>query len=356
MRTEYCKITGEKENNSRIIEKAAAIIREGGLVAIPTETVYGLAGSALISASAEKIFAAKGRPSDNPLIVHISEPREAEAFAHTNSTFYALAERFMPGALTIILPKKDCIPMSVTGGLDTVAIRCPEHPIAREIIRVSGHPIAAPSANRSGIPSPTTGAHVLADMDGRIDMIVDGGPCDIGVESTVITLTESDDGKAGCIILRPGAVTQEMLAEVLSNVTVAASVIDPNLVVGEKALSPGMKYKHYAPHAEVVLIQGSDEDFRRFVIKNACGTYGILAFAEYRDEAEKTFAESKSRGVFLSLGNNETEANQRLFLLLREADEQQLSTIYTRLPSKSGKALAFYNRIIRAAGGKITTP
>ncbi len=356
MITEYCTITGNAAGDSEIIRRAGKIIREGGLVAIPTETVYGLAGSALIAASAEKIFAAKGRPSDNPLIVHIAEPGEAEAIAHTNPTFYTLAERFMPGPLTIILPKKDCVPSTVTGGLDTVAIRCPEHSIAREIIRRSGHPIAAPSANRSGLPSPTTGAHVLADMDGRIDMIIDGGPCDIGVESTVITLTEGEGGACGCVILRPGAVTKEMLAEVLSDVTVAASVIDPNLALGEKVLSPGMKYKHYAPAAEVVVIQGSFETFWRYIRENAGGTYGILAFDVWRETAEKAFAEIEGQGVFLSMGSSAAEANQRLFLLLREADEQQLNTVYTHLPPRSGKALAFYNRIIRAAGGKITTP
>ncbi len=345
MITEYCKITGNSETDSLIIRKAAEIIRGGGLVAIPTETVYGLAGSALIPESAEKIFAAKGRPSDNPLIVHISEPREAEAFAHTCPAFYTLAEQFMPGPLTIILPKKDCIPKSVTGGLNTVAIRCPEHPIARAIIKESGHPIAAPSANRSGIPSPTTGEHVRADMDGRIDMIVDGGSCSIGVESTVITLTED-----GCIILRPGAVTEEMLSAYLPHVTVAASVIDPNLVKGEAVLSPGMKYKHYAPTAEVILLDGADEAFRGYVTSHASERFGILASAEYRG-----FAESIGEGaVFLSLGGSTKEANQRLFGLLREADEKGLSVIYAKCPPRDGEGLAFFNRIIRAAGGKLT--
>jgi len=334
-------MTGNSEEDSRIIKKAGEIIRKGGLVAIPTETVYGLAGSALIAESAEKIFAAKGRPSDNPLIVHISSPEEAERFAYTNDAFYALAKRFMPGPLTIILPKKECIPRSVTGGLDTVAIRCPNHPIARAIIRESGHPIAAPSANRSGIPSPTTGEHVRADMDGRIDMIIDGGSCDIGLESTVITVK---DGK--CIILRPGAVTAEMLSEICSEVSVASSVIDPNLAEKEKPLSPGMKYKHYAPKAEVILVDGNEDDFFRFISENGVGEYGVMVSVDKKDRV--------SEGVFLSLGEGVKEASKRLFMLLREADEKNLTAVYAMLPPKTDEYLAFYNRIIRAAGGKIT--
>ncbi len=341
MVTEYCKMTGDPIEDARVIKKAAEIIREGGLVAIPTETVYGLAGSALIAESAEKIFAAKGRPGDNPLIVHISEPEEAEKFAYTNETFYALAKRFMPGPLTIILPKKDCIPSSVTGGLDTVAIRCPKHPVAQAIIRESGHPIAAPSANRSGIPSPTTGEHVKADMDGRIDMIVDGGSCDIGLESTVVVVKNGE-----CVILRPGEITAEMLSEVCDKVSVAESVINPNLVAKEKVLSPGMKYKHYAPKAEVILVDGDEDAFFRYVKENAVGNYGVMVSSDKKDRVEG--------GTFLSLGDSVKEASQRLFLLLRQADEMNLSAIYALLPPKTDQYLAFYNRIIRAAGGKIT--
>ncbi len=341
MVTEYCKMTGNTETDTQIIKKAAEIIRTGGLVAIPTETVYGLAGSALISGSAEKIFAAKGRPSDNPLIVHISEPADAEKFAYTNDTFYALAKRFMPGPLTVILPKKDCIPQSVTGGLDTVAIRCPAHPVAQAIIRESGHPIAAPSANRSGIPSPTTGEHVRSDMDGRIEMIVDGGSCSIGLESTVVSVKGDD-----CIILRPGEITAEMLSEVCKNVSVAESVINPNLADKEKPLSPGMKYKHYAPKAEVILINGEEDDFFRYVKENAAGNYGVMVSSHMKDRV--------GDGVFLSLGSSVHEASQRLFMLLREADEKKLTAIYAMLPPKTDEYLAFYNRIIRAAGGKIT--
>lgn len=338
--TEYCKMTGKPEEDSRIIKQAAEIIAGGGLVAIPTETVYGLAGSALIASSAEKIFAAKGRPSDNPLIVHISAPEDAERFAYTNETYYALAKRFMPGPLTVVLPKRDCIPMSVTGGLDTVAIRCPNHPVAQAIIRESGHPIAAPSANRSGIPSPTTGEHVRADMDGRIDMIIDGGPCAIGLESTVIAVNEGN-----CTILRPGDITAEMLSEVCGTVSVAKAVVDPSLAEKGKVLSPGMKYKHYAPNAEVVLVDADEDSFFRYVEEHGIGRYGVMVSADKKERVT---------GEFLSLGKSVKEASQRLFMLLREADEKKLTAVYAMLPPKTDEYLAFYNRIIRAAGGKIT--
>jgi len=341
MITEYCKITDIPEIDTGIIKKAAKIIREGGLVAIPTETVYGLAGSALNAESAAKIYEAKGRPADNPLIVHISEPAEAERIAYTSEIYYALAEKFMPGPLTVILPKKECIPDSVTAGLETVAIRCPSNRIAQAIIRESGHPIAAPSANRSGIPSPTAGEHVKNDMDGRIDMIVDGGSCDIGLESTVVAIKDNT-----CIILRPGAVTAEMLSSVCSSVTVAKAVTDPALSASEKPLSPGMKYKHYAPKAEVVLVDADDEDFLRYIQANASGKFAILTT---NDKAGYFTA-----GTLLLLGNNVKEASQRLFMLLRQADEMNLTAIYAQLPPQTDEYLAFYNRIIRAAGGRIT--
>ena len=272
MNTEFYKITGNKEEDDRIIAHAADIIRAGGLVAVPTETVYGLAGSALLSESAEKIYAAKGRPADNPLIVHIAKPEDAEKIAYPNELYYKLAERFMPGPLTVILKKKDCIPSTVTAGLDTVAIRCPSNPIAHQLIEVSEHPIAAPSANRSGIPSPTTAEHVREDMDGRIDMILDGGACEIGLESTVIRL----DGDDACTILRPGAITAEQLAGICRAVTISKAVIEPSLDDDLKPESPGMKYKHYAPKAEVILIDAPENEFMQYVHENASGKYGLL--------------------------------------------------------------------------------
>ncbi len=324
------------------IAKAAEWIQKGELVGIPTETVYGLAGSALYGEAATKIYAAKGRPSDNPLIVHVADPVEAENIAHTCPLYYDLAKAYMPGPLTVILPKKVCIPDAVSGGLATVAIRCPAHPAARELIRVSGHPIAAPSANSSGKPSPTTAAHVYEDLQGKIPLILDGGPCDIGVESTVIALTDH-----GCTVLRPGAVTEEMLAVVCGEVTMAEAVTDPGKA-GDKPLSPGMKYKHYSPQCAVLLVDAPDsESYIRYVNDHAAERTGALV-----TEGEIAALQGV---VPLSLGEDEDEAEhaRRLFALLREADERALVTLYARLPAEHGIALAYYNRIIRAAGGNI---
>ncbi len=341
MKTEYLKITGTPSDND-IINKAAEVIKSGGIVAIPTETVYGLAGSALIESSAEKIYMAKGRPADNPLIVHIAYPEDAEKIAYPTETFYKLAKKFMPGPLTVILKKRDIIPSTVTAGLDTVGIRCPSNPIAHKLIEVSGHPIAAPSANRSGIPSHTTAGHVLADMDGRIDMIIDGGDCEFGLESTVIKLDGND-----CVILRPGAVTADMLAEVCDKVVVSPAVVEPSLANNIKPESPGMKYKHYAPKADVNLIDADEDAFVNYVRENAHGKYGLLV----PNEDAGYF----SGGVMLLLGprGDAKEASRRLFSLLRRADELNLETVYAKLPSASGEYLAFYNRIVRAAGCKI---
>ena len=220
-----------------ILKKAAALLNSGELVAIPTETVYGLGANAFDKNACLNIFKAKGRPGDNPLIVHIARPEDAEKIAYTNPLYYKLADKLMPGPLTIILPKKDVIPSEVTAGLDSVAIRCPVHPVASALIEMAGVPIAAPSANSSGKPSPTTAGHVFDDMAGKIPLILDGGVCDVGVESTVIKITENE-----IILLRPGAVTLEMLKEFCENVSVAGAVKE-ELKAGEKPLSPGMKYQ-----------------------------------------------------------------------------------------------------------------
>ena len=346
MKTEFLKITGHAADDEAILARAAEVIRRGGLVAVPTETVYGLAGSALLAESAEKIYAAKGRPADNPLIVHIAKPEDAETIAYTNELYYALAKRFMPGPLTIILPKKDIIPSTVTAGMNTVGIRCPSNPVAHALIEVSGHPIAAPSANRSGIPSPTNAVHVLEDMDGRIDMILDGGDCEIGLESTVIKLDE--DG-SGCTILRPGAVTADMLSQVCAKVTISRAVIEPSLANDIKPESPGMKYKHYAPKAEVVLIDAPEDVFVNFVRRDSASIrrYGIFV----SNENTGYF----TGGVMLLTGprNDAKEASRRLFSLLRRADEMELEKVYALLPPASGEYLAYYNRIVRAAGCRI---
>ena len=339
--TEFYTLGSDPAADEAALERAAAIIRGGGLVGMPTETVYGLGASALSAQAAEKIYAAKGRPSDNPLIVHVAFPEEAETIAHTSELYYALAKRFMPGPLTVILPKKDTVPAGVTGGLNTVAVRCPSHPAAHALIRKAGVPIAAPSANRSGSPSPTTAQHVLRDMDGRIDMILDGGPCEIGLESTVIRLT-----KDGCEILRPGAVTEFMLAEVAGSVSVAKAVIDPALA-GDKPLSPGMKYKHYSPNAEVVLVDGNDTQFAEYVRTHITDREAVAAA-----DSEADYFDFCNR---LSCGQtaNAEDASRALFSLLREADDLKYTRVYIQLPPPEGGYLALYNRLIRAAGGRI---
>ncbi len=341
MITEYIKLTEHPSVADENIRRAGETLRNGGLVAFPTETVYGLGASAFSSEAAAKIYAAKGRPSDNPLIVHVAEPSEAETISVVPPVYYRLAEAFMPGPLTVILPKKNCIPDGVTGGLDSVAVRCPSHPVARALIRAAGVPIAAPSANRSGSPSPTTAQHVFADMDGRIEMILDGGSCEIGLESTVIKLTED-----GCVILRPGAVTEVMLARVCGSVTVAKAVIDPS-ETGDKPLSPGMKYKHYAPSAQVVLVDASVDAFIKYVWESIAPSEAVAAPDDSRE---------KFLGMHvLSMGESASAAVQSrtLFASLREADARGYTRIYMKLPPAEGEYLALYNRLIRAAGGKI---
>ena len=322
------------------IQEAAEILRRGGLVVFPTETVYGLGGNATDGEAAKAIYAAKGRPSDNPLIIHVASPEDAEPYAVTSDAYYRLARRFMPGPLTVILPKKDTIPLSVTGGLDSVAVRCPAHPVARALIRAAGVPIAAPSANRSGKPSPTCAAHVIEDLLGRVDMILDGGDCEVGLESTIVKL-EGDSG----ILLRPGAVTPDDLKEVLSTLTVSKAVTAA-LGEGERVLSPGMKYRHYAPSAPLTLLEGNEDAVRAFLVEKAKEVgVGILCFEEEIPLMPKNatlFPVGKSADL-------EAQAH-RLFAALRDADNaSNIRQLYAHLPSKTGLGLALYNRAIRAA-------
>ncbi|MBO5374654.1 MAG: threonylcarbamoyl-AMP synthase [Clostridia bacterium] len=329
------------EENESALRKASQIIRDGGLVGIPTETVYGLGASAFDARACLEIFKAKGRPADNPLIVHISKPSEAEQIAHTSSLYYKLAERFMPGPLTIIMPKRDIIPSEVTAGLDSVAVRCPVHRVARRIIELSGVPIAAPSANKSGRPSPTTAQHVFNDMNGEIPLIIDAGACEVGVESTVIKITENE-----IILLRPGAITVEMLSEICENVSVSSAVTE-ELKAGEVALSPGMKYKHYAPSASLYLV-ADDIDFISLVRERALSeNCAIMCYDEEINDLCSI--------TLLPIGKRDDieEQTRRLFDALRRADEIGASTIYAHLPSKNGKSLALYNRMIRASAHKI---
>ena len=324
--------------DAKALSEAADILRDGGLVVFPTETVYGLGGDGTNADAAKKIYLAKGRPSDNPLIIHISNPEDAESYAITNDTYYRLAKSFMPGPLTVILPKKDTIPLSVTGGLDSVAIRCPSHPIARQLISATGRPIAAPSANLSGKPSPTCARHVIDDLCGRVDMIIDGGSCEIGLESTIIKL----DGDTATL-LRPGAITADGLRCVCKDVKIAPAVLE-QLKENERPLSPGMKYRHYAPSVPLILVDGSDKNVTAFL--KAEQTQKKCAILCYHEEM--ALLENKNIIDIGSSQDLDTQA-QTLFSALRDADALGVDIIYAHLPDKSGIGLALYNRMIRAA-------
>lgn len=342
MNTEIFQIKDLRKDKDKL-EKAAKILKRGGLVAIPTETVYGLAADCLNQQAVAGIFAAKGRPGDNPLIVHLADIADACRYAgQLPDSFYRLAERFCPGPLTMIVPKGDCVPFITSGGLDTVALRFPAHPVARELIRLSGCGLAAPSANRSGSPSPTTAQHCIQDMSGRIDAVVDGGNCPIGVESTVVSLV-GDKVR----LLRPGAVTPQQLAEVVGEVEIDPAVTR-QLEKDVQAASPGMKYKHYAPSAKVVIVQGSPEEYRRFV--NDAEGKGVVAlcFAEDAPFLSKPC-------VVMGREGDELSQAQGLFACLRRLDELGARLAYARCPSREGMGLAVYNRLLRAAAFETVT-
>ncbi len=318
-----------------LLSAVGAILRGGGIVGIPTETVYGLAANAFDGKAVAKIFKAKGRPQDNPLIVHISDISQLDSVvSHIPSSAYALAEKFWPGPLSIIMPKSDRIPDEVSCGLDTVAVRMPSHPAARDIISAAGVPLAAPSANLSGSPSPTTAQHVVDDMWGRADAIVDGGMCDVGVESTVVSLVGEKPR-----LLRPGGVSLEQLESVLGEVEVDSAVL-AELEPGQKAASPGMKYKHYSPKARVIIIKGSFDNYKRFVKgKKDCAA---LCFDGEGDELDIPFIE---------IGREHDSSAQAhlIFDALRRLDEMGVQTAYARCPDTDGVGLAVINRLLRAA-------
>ncbi len=330
------------KDNVKDIRTAGEILINGGLVGIPTETVYGLAADALNPAAVASIFKAKGRPMDNPLIVHIADIGDIERFSLVSEfpeKARALAEKFWSGPLTMILPKGKTIPDEVSAGLDTVAIRFPEHKTAQAIIRAARTPLAAPSANLSGSPSPTTAEHVMNDLGGRIDAVVDGGECRVGLESTVITLA-ADTPR----LLRPGGITVEQLESVIGKIDVDDAVLH-RLRDGEKAASPGMKYKHYAPKARVVLVRG--DGFCDFVNKNADDKTAALCYSE---DADKINAETFVLG---SMTDCDSQAHE-LFGALREIDrEGDIGVVYARCPEPTGVGMAVYNRLIRAAGFEV---
>lgn len=336
--TVHIRLDPENFDDMQLLPAAEAI-RRGGLVIFPTETVYGIGGDATNASSAEKIYAAKGRPSDNPLIIHISDPQNAEPYCFTTPLYYKLASSFMPGPLTVIMKKKDTIPSCVTGGLDSVAVRCPSHPVANSLIRLAGVPIAAPSANISGRPSPTKAEHASRDLDGRVDFIIDGGECRFGVESTIVRI----DGDDSLTLLRPGAITCDALRCVAKTVNVAPAVTGM-LKADERPLSPGMKYRHYAPSKPLKLVGGSEADKIRF-FRHAHETEDCIIICY--DEQEPLLHSGKI--ITIGAGYDLETQMHRIFSALRESDDITADVIYANLPDTDGLGLALYNRLIRAA-------
>ena len=346
MNTEIVALSSDINEYTAQINRAADIIKSGGLVVFPTETVYGLGADATSAKAAKSIYAAKGRPSDNPLIIHISTPEEAELYTYTNDTYYKLAKAFMPGPLTVILKSKETIPLETRAGLDTVAVRCPEMKCARDLIRASGVPIAAPSANLSGSPSPTTASHVIDDMQGRVDMILDGGESDFGLESTIVKI--EDDGTL--TLLRPGKITPEDLALVTLDVKIA-NAVKAKLEEGERVLSPGMKYRHYAPKSPLVLVDGTREALADFIRSESRANACVIC---YEEDVFFFKNELSSVSIFSFGKKNDLDAQAHaLFSLLREIDKEPFDYIYAPLPATDGVGLALYNRMIRAAAHTI---
>lgn len=345
MNTKIIRIEKENDGMDEQLTEAAEILRSGGLVAFPTETVYGLGANALDAAASAKIYAAKGRPSDNPLIAHISSMEELPAIVkEIPEAGRKLAEKYWPGPLTLIFPKKDVVPYGTTGGLDTVAVRMPSEKIANRLIRLAGVPIAAPSANTSGRPSPTKAEHVIEDMDGKIDMIIDGGEVGIGVESTIVDVS----GKIPTL-LRPGAVTMEMLKETLGEVEIDPAILKP-MAEGVKPKAPGMKYRHYAPAAEMTLVEGELEQVVKYIndqTKEALASgkrVGIICTEESRGFYPD--------GILEVIGSREQEETvaHNLFAVLRNFDEKKVDCIFSESFSKDRLGQAIMNRLCKAAG------
>ena len=327
--------TYDINNDLADIQVAADILKNGGIVAIPTETVYGLAADAFNEEAVKNVYKAKGRPSNNPFIVHISSFEQIYLLAKdVPESAKKLADKFWPGPLTIILPKRDEVPLATSGGLDTIAIRFPSHAVANKIIELSC-PLAAPSANISGFPSPTAFEHVEADMTGRADAVCDGGDCDVGVESTVISLATPVP-----ILCRPGGVTLEQLKDVLGEVDVADSILKP-MKEGDVAPSPGMMYKHYSPNAKLTVVRGNLKEFKSY--SDSSDADAVMCF-----EGEEEYFKNK---ITVTFGREDDPLSQaqRLFFALRELDEKGADKVIVRSPSKDGVGLAVCNRLYRAA-------
>ncbi|MBR4282706.1 MAG: threonylcarbamoyl-AMP synthase [Clostridia bacterium] len=330
--------------NNEGINTASALLKSGEVVGIPTETVYGLAADAMNVDAIKKIYEAKGRPSDNPLIVHISKFEELFGLVESiPQCLKLLADKFWPGPLTMIFERKDTVPKEVAPNLNTVAVRMPSHPIARAVIEASGTPLAAPSANLSGSPSPTTASHVMNDMDGRIPAVLDGGECEVGVESTVLFVA---NGKPR--LLRPGGITVEQIESVIGEIDIDPSVVSD--VFTENVASPGMKYKHYSPKAKVIVVDACSDVFASYVNKyqNEDNIYALC----FDEDIEKLNI------PYLAVGSKDTQGDyaKALFSALRDLDDKGAKVIYAHCPDKSGIGLAVYNRLIRAAAFKVITP
>ncbi|MBR0516042.1 MAG: threonylcarbamoyl-AMP synthase [Eubacterium sp.] len=343
----------KKTTENDAFSMASDILRNGGLVAFPTETVYGLGGNALDPRASEKIYAAKGRPSDNPLIVHIADRADvAELASEIPPIAEKLMDRFWPGPMTIIFNKKDIVPKETTGGLDTVAIRMPSHPDAARLIRESGVYIAAPSANASGRPSPSTAQHVEEDLSGRIDMILDGGPVDIGIESSIIDVTGDVP-----VILRPGFITRKDFSELIGEVYIDPAIIKPDPTLRPKA--PGMKYTHYAPKGSLTIIE--DKASPAEVTENVISTINRLAaeaaaegkkvaVLTTRDQADKYSSENI---ILLGEGASGEEVAKHLYSALRECDDIGAELIYSESFNRDELGGAIMNRLLKAAGQKL---
>lgn len=351
MKTEVVAISrpelGLTDEEDAALRRAGAVLKEGGLVAFPTETVYGLGGDGLNRESSKKIYAAKGRPSDNPLIVHICKFEDIFEIAQAvPETARKLADAFWPGPLTMILPKSARVPAETTGGLDTVAVRFPSHPVARKLIEYGGGYVAAPSANLSGKPSPTEAVYVVEDMGGRVDMIIDGGAVGIGLESTIVDLTAGRPQ-----ILRPGFVTEEMLSAVLGKVDTDVTIMKPDS--GRAPRAPGMKYRHYAPQGELVLVEGEPGRVAAYINEQTAADKekgfktGVIAVSEtagrYRADAVKC----------LGSRSDEESIARGLFTALRQFDDEKIDKIYSESFPDRGLGQAIMNRLLKAAGHRV---
>ena len=323
-----------KRLSQQDIQTAADLLRAGGLVGIPTETVYGLGANGLDPAAVGRIFQAKGRPQDNPLILHIPGADWLERYCRDiPAAAYELARRFWPGPLTMVLRRRDNVPDQVTAGLDTVGMRCPAHPLCRAVIQAADVPVAAPSGNTSGRPSPTTAAHMLEDMDGRIDAILDGGPCSVGVESTIVDLTCTPPR-----LLRPGGITLEQLRAALGEVAV-----DPAVT---RLMGPGMKYRHYAPKAPVTVVTGEPERSAAYIAAHAGPGDGVICFEEFLP----MYAGGARPVMSLGPAGDKGEQARRVFDALRAFDHTAVSAIWAQCPDSGGIGLAVTNRLNKAAG------